>query len=169
MAIFEVALAFTLLAEGKFSDDALDRGGPTNYGITLVSYSAYLGRQATVADLLAITPDIRADFYRKLYWNNVKGSLIQRQPVATVLFDMAVLCGPAQAIRMAQAAVGVKADGLLGPVTLGAINAMPSVQFVAAYAQQCATYFAAIAKRDATQNRFLAGWSYRIGKFTNLA
>jgi len=169
MAIFEMALAFTLLAEGNYVFDALDRGGPTMRGITLATLSAYRGKPQTAADVQALSLEETQAIYKKMYWAPIKGDSIIRQPVATVIFDMAVLCGPAQAIRMAQATVGTKADGLLGPLTLAAINAMPSLQFLAGFTKICDAYLKGIAQANPTQNRFLAGWSKRTSKFANLA
>jgi len=170
MAIFEMALAFVLLNEGNtYVFDALDRGGPTLRGVTLATLSAYRGAPQTAADVQALGLEETQAIYKKMYWAPIKGDSIRRQPVATAIFDMAVLCGPARAARMAQTAVGAKADGIIGPLTLGAINAMPSVQFLEAFTKICNDYLNGIAQANPTQNRFLAGWSKRTSKFANLA
>ena len=46
-ADIESALVFTLKNEGGYTDHPLDKGGPTNKGITIGRLSEYLGRNAT--------------------------------------------------------------------------------------------------------------------------
>lgn len=174
MALFELALAWALHAEAGYVWDKNDHGGPTNRGVTLATLAAYRGTTVTAEDVKNLTLDETTAIYAKLYWRPIKGDAIELQPVAIALFDMAVLCGPAQATKMAQAAVatatpGIKADGLMGPMTLSAINAMPALAFLLAFRKQCNAFLEGRAKADATQNRFLAGWETRTGRFATLA
>lgn len=170
MAIFEMALALVLLNEGSYIDDPADiHGGPTNRGITINTLAAWRGAPQTAADVRALTLEETQAIYKKMYWAPIKGDSIQRQPIASAIFDMAVLCGPAQASRMAQAAVGAKVDGLFGPMTLAAINAKSSVDFLAAFTKECDAFLKSRVKIDPIKNRFLAGWAYRTGRFANLA
>jgi len=54
--------------------------------------------------------------YRRLYWDAVRADdLPPGLDLAT--FDLAVNSGPSRAVRMLQTALGVEADGIVGPVT----------------------------------------------------
>ena len=44
-----------LVNEGSFTDNPVDPGGPTNFGVTLHTYSGFLGRPATTDELKAMT------------------------------------------------------------------------------------------------------------------
>jgi lysozyme family protein len=59
------------------------------------------------------------DAYRTHYWNPVRGDELPA-PLALVAFDCAVNQGVGWATRALQRAVGVEADGKVGPVTLAA-------------------------------------------------
>ena len=62
--------------------------------------------------------------YREHYWNKIKGDWINNisPELALVMFDIAVNSGPSAAICMLQRLVGVKDDGIIGPVTLKAVK-----------------------------------------------
>lgn len=108
--------------EGGFVDHPDDRGGPTKYGITQRTLSAYLGRQAAAADIRALTRETARD----IYWNRfVKGNnlhLVDDPWLRELLIDATVLWGPDDTIPWLQEAAGVTADGVLGPVTARAVN-----------------------------------------------
>lgn len=162
MAVFEVALAYLLQNEGNtFVNDPLDHGGPTRYGVTMAVLSNYLGRQASISDVQNIEPQTVSAIYRMNYWTPIRGDKIQPQNVATALLDMAALTGCAQAVRMMQAAVGTTPDGIMGPVTLSAINLAQPQAVLVSFSHKACSYFAAIALRDATQAKFLSGWQLR--------
>lgn len=61
-------------------------------------------------------------FYRQQYWNKVRGGEV-RWPFCLTLFDAAVNHGVKPAIVMHQKALGVAADGVIGPATLKAFDA----------------------------------------------
>jgi hypothetical protein len=169
MAIFEIALAYVLVNEGStFTNDPSDAGGATKFGVTQGTLTSYLGRKATIADVQGLTQATVSDIYRKLYWTPVQGDSITAQAVATVVLDLAVLCGPATAVRMVQAAVAVTQDGRMGPMTLAAINKADPKSVVQSMSLAACGYFCNIVVRDTAQQKWLAGWQYRAHKMTRL-
>ncbi len=111
--------AFDLLIthEGGFSNHPDDPGGATMYGITEVVARA----EGYTGPMRELTLDFAKQVYRKRYWDACRCDQmpdVLRYP----LFDAAVNSGPGQAIKWLQAAVGVKADGAIGPVTQQAVN-----------------------------------------------
>lgn len=112
--------AFTRVIEHEkgYVEHPDDPGGETNWGITVAVARAnnYTGPMKNLPLSLA-----RA-IYKKDYWDRAKAD--QYHPaIGFQLFDAAVNHGVVAAIKMLQRAVGVKDDGIVGPVTLSAILA----------------------------------------------
>lgn len=116
---FEACLAETLRHEGGWADDPDDPGGATMKGVTIGTFAQFKGRKVTKAELRAISDaDLRA-IYRRNYWDKVRGDELPAG-LDLVAFDAAVNSGPARGARWLQQALGVTADGKIGPVTLDA-------------------------------------------------
>lgn len=120
-ANFDKCLKFILQFEGGFTNDPKDPGGPTNLGITQSTLSAFIGRQATIAEVRALTPAKAGAIYRAKFWDHVNGDNL---PVGIDLavFDFGVHSGPSRGVAALQRAVKVADDGSLGPVTTAAAN-----------------------------------------------
>ena len=118
---FEPCLELVLDHEGLWSDDPRDPGGATMQGITLNTYSEYLGRDATKDELRNIPNNHKEDIYRRKYWNLCWCDDLP-SGLDMVVFDMAVHSGPGRAIKILQSIVGTKVDGAIGPKTLGCVE-----------------------------------------------
>jgi lysozyme family protein len=116
---FPKCFKFILQFEGGFTNDPKDPGGPTNLGITQATLSAFVGRQATIAEVRALTPDKAEPIYRGKFWDHVNGDNL---PVGIDLavFDFGVHSGPSRGVAALQRAIGVADDGSLGPITTAA-------------------------------------------------
>lgn len=119
---FAICLPIILQSEGGFSDLSNDPGGATNFGVTLSTLSQYLGEQASVGQLHALTPSSVAPIYEELYWHPV-GCDVAPDGVDLMLFDMAVNQGQPTAIRTIQGLLGLQVDGVCGPNTRKALSA----------------------------------------------
>lgn len=161
MAKFDPALQFTLRNEGGFVSNPLDRGHATNFGITTQTLSEFLARPATEDDIKNITMEQVRGIYQPRYWNQVAGDKLTYQAVATALFDMAVLQGARQAVKLAQRIAKVVDDGMMGAKTVSAINALDPLTFITALSLASARFFASIVIRDNVQEVFLDGWLVR--------
>lgn len=119
MSDFDTAFERLIGHEGGYVNHPDDPGGETNWGITkrTALESGYSGsmRNLTRAQAKAI--------YRRAYWDRAKADQYDFA-IGYNLFDAAVNHGIGNAIRLLQRAVGVADDGIVGPVTLGAINAV---------------------------------------------
>lgn len=114
-------LDFALREEGGFSDDPRDPGGATMAGITIATFRKLMGDPSlTIDDLKAITPGEEASIYAKGYWSVVRGPDLP-SGVDLSVFDFGVNAGPGRSERLLQEAVGVAADGVLGPISMAAI------------------------------------------------
>jgi hypothetical protein len=122
------ALDLVLAWEEKegFVPNSADPALSTNAGITLTALSKYLGRQASIEDLKALTPGTIKDYYKSYL---APAARIESQLVRAAFLNIAVLNGPSRATQVFQAA-GEKAsgsriipDGIFGPQSITAINA----------------------------------------------
>lgn len=117
---FDTAFALLLGHESDFSDHPDDRGGKTRFGITEA-----VARQAGYTGSMRELPvDLAKRIYLQRYWKPVRADDLP-PGIRYVMFDGAVNSGPAQATLWLQRALGVQADGVIGPKTLAAAYAHP--------------------------------------------
>ena len=126
--------------EGGYTDDPHDPGGPTNKGILLRELAHWKGVTLDALNTAALKSELRTisdetvqAIYFKNYWLPAG---CENLPAALALmhFDAAVNHGVGTAARMLQQAVGVEADGELGPLTRAAIAQSPLQKTLADYA-----------------------------------
>lgn len=156
---FPTCLRLTLAYEGGWSDDPRDNGGATMKGITLATYSHWLGHQATKAQLRAIPQDHVETIYRENFWDAVRGDDLPAG-LDLVAFDAGVNSGTSRGAKWLQAGVGVTADGVIGPVTLDAAAKADHARAVNA-ACDARLHFLQGLKTWAT---FGKGWGARVAK-----
>ena len=116
---------FILARRSGWSDDKDDDGGATMIDVTLSTYHAYCISkgiaQPEKVDLRMITFPEWSEILKGMYWDVWKGDEIESQGLANLLVDWVWASG-SSTIRRAQEIIGVKADGIVGPKTLAAIN-----------------------------------------------
>lgn len=120
---FPHALRLVLVDEGGLDDDPHDHGGRTAHGIIQREYDGWRARHGlTPRDVWRITPAEYTEIYHDRYWM----PWCDRLPAGLdyAFFDACVNAGPAQAARTLQRALGIRADGFMGDVTLGHVHAL---------------------------------------------
>ena len=148
--------------EGGFTDRPADRGGMTNWGITRRTLGVWLGRPATESDVRNLTKDEAREIYRKLYVVAPGFEKIADPALCAQVIDAGVLHGPSWAIRRLQEIVGVRADGIIGPVTLKAINFDGRLDGLSEqFFRRRLRRIGRIVQHDPTQLVFLVGWTDR--------
>lgn len=91
---FDAALAFTLNAEGGWSDDPDDLGGATMKGITQRIYDFYRNNKRLPLQSVRFISDTELrDIYQTRYWN-LSGSEALDWPLCLIHFDTFVNCLP---------------------------------------------------------------------------
>lgn len=163
-ASFDIALPYVLRHEGGWSDDPVDPGGATNYGITLETARRH--GILDKAELRAITPEKVAAIYLKDYW---RFDLVDDQRVATKLFDMAVNMGPPRAVRLCQMALNdigasLQVDGQWGPQTRACLNAVTPDHMLLLLSAASADYYRSIVAKRPESVKFLNGWLKRAAE-----
>lgn len=156
----DFAAAWVLSAEGGYVDDPVDRGGATKYGISQRSYPDLDIQALTRAEALAI--------YARDYWHAYRcGDL--PPALGLLLFDGVVQHRPKTAVQIFQMAVGVRADGLIGPVTLQA-GQHASLEYVLdAVLVRRADLYVTLVGANSSQARFLDGWLARLFRLQRAA
>ncbi len=110
-----------LAHEGGYVDHPRDPGGCTNRGITRATLEGWRRVPTNCAAVRALGEAEARAIYRTHYWNAVRGDDLPAG-LDLVLFDAAVNSGRRRSVEWVQMALGVQADGALGPKTLGAIR-----------------------------------------------
>ena len=155
---FPACLADVLVHEGGYVDHPKDPGGATNLGITIGTLTGWLGRQATKAEVKALTKTTVAPIYRAKYWDKVRGDDLPSGLDAAV-FDFAVNSGPGRAAKLLQRLVGVPQDGEIGPMTLAAVAKAPDIAaLINAYCDARMTFLRGLGTFDT----FGKGWTRRV-------
>lgn len=162
MASIKKFIPFVLRWEGGFADHPLDKGGPTNRGITIGTYRAVMGQNRTVEDLKNMTTDEWTYILRRFYWNPFKADRITHQSIAEICVDWAWASGTKTAIKQVQRILRVRADGIVGPQTLGAINGANALELFLQIRKARLRFVEKIVERDPAQKVFVKGWKNRI-------
>lgn len=159
----------TVKAEGGYVNDPSDKGGETNYGITLATARAnnYTGAMR----------DLPLQTAKDIYLNEYlikPGFSTFPSPVAAELFDTGVNMGPSTATKFLQRAInalqgsGLTVDGKMGPATRGAVvtylNSRGNAQDILVKALNClqGVRYIELVEANATQRRFINGWFSRV-------
>jgi len=156
---FDKCFALVIADEGGFVDHPKDPGGRTNLGVTQRAWEAYLNRDVTETEMRALTPDIVKPFYKAMYWDKIKGDQLPAG-VDYATYDLAVNSGTRRAAKYLQEIAGVFADGIIGPKSIDAIEALDPEQTVEVLCDMRLNFL----KRLTTFDTFGKGWSARVAE-----
>jgi lysozyme family protein len=148
---FDEAFVKLLQREGGYVNDPLDNGGETRFGI---SKRAYPGE-----DIAGMTLDRAAQLYRRDYWGPAGCDAVP-DVLKFDLFDMAVNQGVKAAIQALQHACGEHEDGVLGPMTLQALQSAPPYRLLFRFDAARLVHYAEL--DDARWARFGRGLVRRV-------
>lgn len=179
---FEICLAALLRTEGGYVDHPNDRGGATNYGISLRFLQGEVktgpalatdlglapGHVPTAQDIRALTPIGAALIYRRCFWDRMRCDLLPA-PVDGAVFDFGVNAGPGTAVKLLQRAINsispgaVAVDSAMGVATVRAAQ-RAGAGLLAAYRAQVEAHYRAIVRMGVSQRVFLNGWLARAAR-----
>ncbi len=165
-ATFDRCLGVVFDAEGGFSDNPDDRGGPTNFGIS-AGFLESISYDKTPEEL---TRDEARELYQKYFWGPVRGDDLP-PPVALVVFDMAVNSGVKTAVRRLQYVLNnyqaMDVDGAMGPRTLAAVQSayhQYNTIFLGELLNSRREYYADLIRKNSSRGVFARGWNNRLNK-----
>lgn len=158
MSDFQIAVQKTLVNEGGFVDDPNDPGKATNFGITQADMPGVNMKDITQAQAIA--------YYAENYWKTLYAQ-IENQDVANKLFDMGVLFGVGEAVKVLQIVLAtsvpaIEPDADFGPETLAATNEVDANSLLQAYKTAMVTYMLRIVVNKPVLREFTSGWGKRI-------
>jgi len=183
------AYAGLMVFEGKYANHPSDRGGETYKGISRKAWPDWAGWVGvdTIKSLVGSMPkygskeyqswvkavnalidhdgrirQLVITFYRENFWRD-EYEQIKPAKIADWLFEKFVNTGShKRPARWLQLALEVRADGVIGPVTLAKINSLPDPKETLNVAREHAReFYRGIVERDPSQAAFLNGWLAR--------
>lgn len=159
---FQRCLTAVLRHEGGYVDHPSDPGGATNMGITRKTLARWRKvspwTDLPKSSVASLKRDEAALIYRANYWNPSKAGDMPAG-IDLALFDFAVNSGPDRAVRTLQAALGVAADGEVGPVTLAALRAADLARLTKDFCDRRLAFLNGLS----TFAVFGRGWTRRVG------
>ena len=161
----------TIKHEGGWANHPDDRGGKTNFGITLKTFKS-LEPGKTEQDLRNLTVDQAREFYRKHFFYGMAVDTLPKG-IQDIIFDMNVNHGPRHTTRMLQRALvrlgeEVIVDGVLGPKTAGAAFRLPKDDLRDSLIICRLKFVTNFANRVPSQRKFLRTWVNRTLSFDNV-
>lgn len=155
-ANFKAALALVLKSEGGNDDDPADHGGRTSRGVTQREYDAWCGENGIQKGDVWAAP--RSDIeiiYHDEYWLPLCPTL--PTGVDYIVFNNNVLDGPYRSTVLLQQALGVAADGRVGPLTRQAIRSADPQTTIRKLSYASQAFYLSL-----HQPKFTRGWLNRV-------
>ena len=166
MADVRGLVPFILRWEGGYVNDPDDLGGATNKGVCFRTYKLYRSRkglpQPTIEDLKNISDEEFTNILKSMYWDACKADQIASQSVANAIVDWAWHSGTITAVKEVQRVLGVKDDGVIGNISLSAINSWSPLPLFGKIKQARIAYIERICTSHPANNKFRKGWYNRI-------
>jgi len=154
---WDACFTMVLKHEGGFVNHPKDPGGMTNLGVTRTNWELYLDHDVTEADMRALTPEMVKPFYKKNYWDRIRGDELP-SGVDYAAYDLAVNSGTGRAAKYLQQIAGVTADGVIGPRSMEAIQKCDAEDVVDEICNMRMTFL----KNLNTFDTFGKGWTIRV-------
>jgi|TARA_B100001013_G_scaffold331313_2_gene246805 lysozyme family protein len=143
-----------------------DRGGPTKGGITLRTLESWRGRRCTRAELQRLPKDEALAILKRRYVDANGINRVVNETLRAQVIDNAVLSGPMLAVQDLQRSLEtVEVDGIIGPKTLAAVDAVGSHAVGLRLAVARSIRLCRHVVKNPDQAVFLVGWMKRCLSF----
>lgn len=157
----EEALKFTLSWEGGYTNDPLDPGGATNFGIIQSRYDQYRNdEKKPKQSVKLITKQEYTEIYEKYYWEPVRAKFVSN-PLGLVLFDTAVNLGVGGCIARLQASLKVPVTSKWTQAISDNIHTSDQTKVALNICNLRIAKRYARVKQRTDQKKFLRGWLNR--------
>lgn len=185
MANFNQAFQITMGNEGGYANNPADPGGETWKGIARHYWPNWPG-WTIVDQVMATNPSnintalsanaqlqqLVLAFYKQNFWDTGKLDELNDQQTANQLFDSAVNMGTGIASRFLQEGVNtlkpnaLTVDGVVGPATIAAANALPAESLYNAICNLRKQRYMQIIAANPSEAIFEHSWMRRIAPYT---
>ncbi len=156
---------FAKAAAKGIAFDPDDKGGATLVGITIGTYRDYCTPKKkpspTRATLSKLTYPEWFEILKSMFWNRWQADQIADQRLAEILVDWVWTSG-SYGITIPQRLLGVKADGIVGPKTLTALNRQEPVELFLKIKQSRISYIDQTCLRRPANTKLRTGWLRRL-------
>jgi lysozyme family protein len=142
-----------LLEEGGYVNDPHDAGGETKYGISK--------RAHPDEDIKNLTKERARELLERDYIEKPGFGALTPGAVRDQLIDIGYHSGPATAVRLLQAVLGVPIDGILGPNTRATLGSSDPLKINNLLVQKRVLFLADIVADKPQNLKFLRGWMKR--------
>jgi lysozyme family protein len=156
---FERSLALVLQHEGGYVNHPSDPGGRTNLGVTQRVWEDYVGHKVDEQSMRKLTKEMVAPLYRERYWDVCHCDDLPAG-VDYLAFDFSVNAGAFRSIKTIQRALNITADGVIGPVTIKAIQDANAEEFINNFAAAKETFYRSLTNFPT----FGKGWLNRVAE-----
>ena len=146
-----------LASEGGYVNHPSDPGGMTNLGVTKRVWEEWVGRESNEKEMRSLTPEMVEPLYKRKFWDACKCDELPTG-VDYLVFDFAVNAGPGRSAKILQTAVGVPADGGIGPITLAAVKAQDPTELIQKFSDAKEDFYRSLI----TFETFGKGWLNRV-------
>ena len=148
-----------------FANDPDDLGGATMCGVTLATFTDYCRRKGyprpTIVRLRAIKYKEWLEILKTMFWDKWKADQINNESIALILVDWVWGSGK-YGITIPQKAIGVTADGIVGPKTIAAVNAKDPKQLFDLIRKERLAYIERICRSRPANLKYKRGWLNRL-------
>lgn len=151
--------------EGKgLSNHAADKGGMTYRGISRRYFSRWEGWEIIDTNgyfderLDAMT----VQFYKTYFWDVLRLDEVDDAFTQEVLFGFGINIGHKACAKKCQRLLDVPVDGMVGPITLRAINTANRREFIPQFLLEVLDLYHHIVTKNRSQKVFLTGWVGRV-------
>jgi lysozyme family protein len=151
------AFKMMLESEGGYVNHPSDPGGMTNLGVTKRVWEEWVGRESNEKEMRSLTPEMVEPLYKRKFWDACHCDLLP-SGVDYLVFDFAVNAGSGRSAKILQTAVGVPADGGIGPITLAAVKAQDPTELVQKFSDAKEDFYRSLN----TFETFGKGWLNRV-------
>lgn len=168
MAKVDYLIPFILKWEGGYVNDPLDKGGATNKGITLRTFTEHRtakGKTASIEQLKNISHSEWREIMKRLYWDRWQADSIENQSIANILVDWVWASG-VWGIKIPQRIMRLTQDGIVGAETVLSVNSANQQQLFQKILTARLKFIDDIIRKTPSQKRFERGWKSRINEFT---
>lgn len=136
----------------------------SKFGITLESLADWRGTPVTTENVKRLTRDEAVAFYtdwmRKYRFAEIGDPLLRE-----LVFDSAVNHGPARGAKWLQRALDIDDDGVIGPLTLAALEGADARAIYRAVLRRRVMFYGVIISTDHRQAIYAEGWLRRAAEF----